>query len=164
MLCTTSLCAHTTTSSPPRSEAILSPVCFANGCCWVHSCVSTQHVGWVWLIPGITASYLRCAYNHNSPGAAYCRAKPCEIYSEAGIKPLDFVIIHQPKGPPCTHPAIFIPRLNVFSQLHPCTGPGQRFSHRRQLFAYFRRYLNLGNNSMFAFSLLRMQSVSAQSL
>lgn len=41
-------------------------------------------------------------------------AKLSEIYSEAGIKPLDFVIIHRPKSPPCTHRAIFIPRWMCF--------------------------------------------------
>lgn len=40
--------------------------------------------------------------------------KLSEIYSEAGIKPLDFVIIHRPKSPPCTHCAIFIPRWMYF--------------------------------------------------
>lgn len=56
------------------------------------------------------------------------RVKLSKIYSEAGVKPLDFAIIHWPKSLPCAHHAIFIPPLNVFSQLHRCTSPGQGFS------------------------------------
>lgn len=76
--------------------------------------VSTQHVGWMWWISGITGLYLWCDYNHNSPVTAYCRVKLSEIYSAAGTKPLDFVIIHWPKSPPCTHCAIFIPHWMYF--------------------------------------------------
>lgn len=66
------------------------------------------------------------------------RVKLSEIYSEAGMKPLDFAIIHRPKSLPCAHLAIFIPPLNVFSQLHRRTSPGQGFSLLRDRSYYFR--------------------------
>lgn len=44
--------------------------------------------------------------------------KLSEIHSVAGTEPLDYVIIHRPKSPPCTHSAIFMTRPNVFPQLH----------------------------------------------
>lgn len=102
-------------------------VCVLTGCCREHSSVSTQHVGWVWWIPGIVGSYLWCAYNHNSPATAYCRVKLSEIYSEAGIKPLDFVIIHRPKSLPCTHRAIFIPRWMYFLRCIIAQAQGRNF-------------------------------------
>ena len=78
------------------------------------------------------------------------RVKPREMYSGAGTEPPDLAIIHRPKSPPCTRPAIFIPPLNVFFPATSLDRPGAGvffFFHREQL-SYFRPYLNLGDNSM----------------
>lgn len=66
--------------------------------------------------PVSLASYLWCAFNHNSPAAAYEAER--DIHCEAAAEPLDFVIIHRPKSLPCARRAIFIPRLNVFFLSH----------------------------------------------
>lgn len=127
------------------------------GCCRVHWSVRGQHVGWVWWIPGIVASYLRRAYNHYSPDAAYCRgvggAKPSEIYSEAGVKPLDFVIIHRPKSLPSTHRAIFIPGWMYFLGYISTPAHGWDFLFREEKFfsisVKFERWLSASNESIF---------------
>lgn len=63
-------------------------------CC---NATTSQHETWVWWIPGIMASYVLQVCNHDSPAAAYCSVKLSEIYSEAGMKQLDYIIIYREK-------------------------------------------------------------------
>lgn len=57
-------------------------------------------------------------------------------YTEAGIKPLDFVIIHQPKSPPCFHPAIFIPSWMYFLSYIIAQAQGRDFLFWEQLLVF----------------------------
>lgn len=99
----------------PSSACVCVCVCsLLTNCCWEHSTVSTQHVGWVWWIPGIVGSYLWRVYNHNFLATAYCRLQLSEIYSEAGVKPQHLVIIHRQKKPSMYSPCNIYTPLNVF--------------------------------------------------
>ncbi len=104
--------------------------------CRTHSGGSTQHVGWVWWTPAIVGCYSWRAHDHNSPDTAYCRVKLSEIYSEAGTKPLDFVIIHRLKSLPCIRRAIFIPHWMYFLSYIIAQAQGEDFLFWEQVLVF----------------------------